>query len=191
MPYILTSRWKTSTTWMSSLFSKDIQVRRLNSHRLSPPLLIPSTLLAVTENLGQVEKVEVDQPAEFADRITKFIESGTKSGASAENGGGEGQDFALWPLIREVRVSCNAKALSKGTVLVDLPGKPSPLQANGSKLINNYRCRRRECCQEQYRKAVPQGCRQHLDLGAYLPGCGRPNCEECVTQPSVRKCSSP
>ena len=30
---------------------------------------------------------------------------------------------ALWPLIRQVNVRCAAKALSTGTVLVDLPGK--------------------------------------------------------------------
>jgi len=29
---------------------------------------------------------------------------------------------ALWPLIRQVNVRCNAKALSTGAVLVDLPG---------------------------------------------------------------------
>lgn len=31
-------------------------------------------------------------------------------------------DTAYWPLIRQVRVRCNAKALSTGAVLVDLPG---------------------------------------------------------------------
>lgn len=29
---------------------------------------------------------------------------------------------ALWPLIRLVNVRCNAKALSTGAILVDLPG---------------------------------------------------------------------
>jgi hypothetical protein len=29
---------------------------------------------------------------------------------------------AYWPLIRQVRVRCNAKALSTGAILVDLPG---------------------------------------------------------------------
>ena len=29
---------------------------------------------------------------------------------------------AFWPLIRQVRVKCNAKALSTGAILVDLPG---------------------------------------------------------------------
>ena len=29
---------------------------------------------------------------------------------------------AYWPLIRQVRVKCNARALSTGAILVDLPG---------------------------------------------------------------------
>lgn len=29
---------------------------------------------------------------------------------------------AFWPLIRQVRVKCNSKALSTGAILVDLPG---------------------------------------------------------------------
>ena len=29
---------------------------------------------------------------------------------------------AYWPLIRQVRVRCNARALSTGAILVDLPG---------------------------------------------------------------------
>jgi hypothetical protein len=29
---------------------------------------------------------------------------------------------ALWPLIRQVNVRCNAGALSSGAILVDLPG---------------------------------------------------------------------
>jgi hypothetical protein len=30
---------------------------------------------------------------------------------------------ALWPLIRQVSVRCNAAALATGAVLVDLPGE--------------------------------------------------------------------
>lgn len=34
----------------------------------------------------------------------------------------DGDGAAFWPLIRQVRVKCNAKALSTGAILVDLPG---------------------------------------------------------------------
>ena len=34
----------------------------------------------------------------------------------------DGDGPAFWPLIRQVQVKCNAKALSTGAILVDLPG---------------------------------------------------------------------
>lgn len=34
----------------------------------------------------------------------------------------DGDEPAMWPLIKQVTVRCNAKALSTGAILVDLPG---------------------------------------------------------------------
>ncbi|KAI0758261.1 Dynamin family-domain-containing protein [Irpex lacteus] len=44
---------------------------------------------------------------------------GTKSAAKPED---DPDGPAYWPLIRQVQVKCNAKALSTGAILVDLPG---------------------------------------------------------------------
>jgi hypothetical protein len=51
-------------------------------------------------------------------------------GDVAQPGSGESTDSdrrlntkpALWPLVRHVNIRCNAKALSTGAILVDLPG---------------------------------------------------------------------
>ncbi|KAJ8590321.1 hypothetical protein M405DRAFT_897528 [Rhizopogon salebrosus TDB-379] len=48
--------------------------------------------------------------------ISKFAKGGDKGTKKKDNGP------ALWPLIRQVNVRCNAKALSTGAILVDLPG---------------------------------------------------------------------
>jgi hypothetical protein len=39
---------------------------------------------------------------------------------------------AFWPLIRQVAVRCNAKALSTGAILVDLPGTADANAARNS-----------------------------------------------------------
>jgi hypothetical protein len=47
----------------------------------------------------------------------------------------ENQDVnqpAYWPLIRQVAVRCNAKALSTGAILVDLPGTADANAARNS-----------------------------------------------------------
>lgn len=44
---------------------------------------------------------------------------GSKSAAKPED---DPDGPAYWPLIRQVQVKCNAKALSTGAILVDLPG---------------------------------------------------------------------
>jgi hypothetical protein len=48
--------------------------------------------------------------------ISKFAKGADKEAKKKDNGP------ALWPLIRQVNVRCNAKALSTGAILVDLPG---------------------------------------------------------------------
>ncbi|KAJ3550796.1 hypothetical protein NMY22_g232 [Coprinellus aureogranulatus] len=75
----------------------------------------------VTEKLGQVEEVVAEDSQEFLDKISKYIDAVSKDDGDGDSGLAT-QEMALWPLIREVRVYCNAKALSKGAVLVDLPG---------------------------------------------------------------------
>lgn len=48
---------------------------------------------------------------------------------------------AMWPLIRLIKINCNAKALSTGAVLVDLPGVQDNNIARGN-IANHYR---KEC----------------------------------------------
>jgi len=47
---------------------------------------------------------------------------------------------ALWPLIRQVNVLCNAEALATGAVLVDLPGILRPCHGKFDILTIYHRC---------------------------------------------------
>lgn len=54
---------------------------------------------------------------------SKTASLGIGSSASGRNKKEDDDDGpAFWPLIRQVQVKCNAKALATGAILVDLPG---------------------------------------------------------------------
>ncbi|KAG2135905.1 uncharacterized protein EDB93DRAFT_1303704 [Suillus bovinus] len=80
----------------------------------------------ITTVLGTTKKISAKNSTIFAKEIAKYIDSkdrkrGGKKDKKKET---KKKDYgpALWPLIRQVNVRCNAQALSTGAILVDLPG---------------------------------------------------------------------
>ncbi|KAG2348817.1 hypothetical protein BDR05DRAFT_873352 [Suillus weaverae] len=80
--------------------------------------------------LGTTKKISAKNSMIFAQEIAKYIDSkdqkrGSKKDKTKDkNNETKKKDNgpALWPLIRQVNVRCNAQALSTGAILVDLPG---------------------------------------------------------------------
>jgi hypothetical protein len=66
--------------------------------------------------LGSTRNIFAVNSTIFGAAITPYIDSDQQH---KEN---KPLRSALWPLIRLVRIKCGARALSKGTILVDLPG---------------------------------------------------------------------
>lgn len=69
---------------------------------------------------------EKEKPKESVmDKVRKAAGAQTaqiRGTAAAGNGRSDADAPAMWPLIKQVTVRCPAKALSTGTILVDLPG---------------------------------------------------------------------
>lgn len=86
----------------------------------------------IAKLLGTTKHITVPDSRTFAKEISKYIDSkdqkrGDKKDKKKDKGKDKKKDKdkdepAYWPLIRQVRVWCNAKALSTGAILVDLPG---------------------------------------------------------------------
>lgn len=84
--------------------------------------------------LGTIKHVTANDSRSFGKEISKYIDSkekkhGKKSKKDKEEAKKKDKKKdkdddgpAFWPLIRQVRVKCNSKALSTGAILVDLPG---------------------------------------------------------------------
>jgi hypothetical protein len=92
--------------------------------------------------LGTTKKISAKNSSTFAQEIAKYIDSKDQKRGSKKdktkvsdkspmslltkdkNKETKKKDHgpALWPLIRQVNVRCNAQALSTGAILVDLPG---------------------------------------------------------------------
>ncbi|KAG1755777.1 hypothetical protein EDB19DRAFT_1956649 [Suillus lakei] len=68
--------------------------------------------------LGTTKKISAKNSTIFAQEIAKYIDSKDQKRETKKKDHGP----ALWPLIRQVNVRCNAQALSTGAILVDLPG---------------------------------------------------------------------
>ncbi len=104
---------------------------RSNWHRL--PILTE-----IAKLLGTTKHITAPDSRTFAKEISKYIDSkdqkrGDKKDKKKGKDKGKDKDKdkkkekekeepAYWPLIRQVCVWCNAKALSTGAILVDLPG---------------------------------------------------------------------
>ncbi|KAH9943050.1 uncharacterized protein BXZ73DRAFT_40115 [Epithele typhae] len=85
----------------------------------------------IAKLLGTTKQISSPDSKAFAKEISKYIDSkdqkrGDKKDKKKdkEKKDREKKDDgpAFWPLIRQVRVKCNAAALSTGAILVDLPG---------------------------------------------------------------------
>ncbi|GJE84682.1 nuclear GTPase SLIP-GC [Phanerochaete sordida] len=80
---------------------------------------------------GDKDKAKEKEKEKGKSLIEKMREQNRAKNASLGLGGSKDKDKkkdddaegpAFWPLIRQVRVKCNARALSTGAILVDLPG---------------------------------------------------------------------
>ncbi|EUC63310.1 GTPase SLIP-GC protein, partial [Rhizoctonia solani AG-3 Rhs1AP] len=77
--------------------------------------------------LGTTEYIDRPDSEEFSSAIAKYVDSkdqkrGRDKPKKSAGDRPKGNESALWPLIRLVRVWTKAQALSGGAVLVDLPG---------------------------------------------------------------------
>ncbi|KAL5487951.1 hypothetical protein ACEPAI_6059 [Sanghuangporus weigelae] len=78
----------------------------------------------IAQLMGSTKKIVARNSKEFAKEIAKYIDSKDekRSKKKDKEKKKDGNGHALWPLIRQVNVRCNSRALSTGAVLVDLPG---------------------------------------------------------------------
>ncbi|KAG2077497.1 hypothetical protein BDR04DRAFT_1196025 [Suillus decipiens] len=80
----------------------------------------------IAKVLGTTKKISAKNSTIFAQEIAKYIDSKDQKRGSKKDKNKETKKTdhgpALWPLIRQVNVRCNAQALSTGAILVDLPG---------------------------------------------------------------------
>ncbi|KAG1806924.1 uncharacterized protein HD556DRAFT_1325273 [Suillus plorans] len=130
----------------------DIEVAWHKVHAVYPSITLPQLvditvdqMLAYNTNivhiLGTTRKISADNSSSFAQQIARYVDSSTgqkrrgkknktrkgKKTSASDNlvisaQEKEDHDTALWPLIRQVNIQCNAWALSAGAILVDLPG---------------------------------------------------------------------
>ncbi|KAI0773956.1 hypothetical protein C8Q74DRAFT_798482 [Fomes fomentarius] len=84
----------------------------------------------IAKLLGTTKHISAPESRTFAKDISKYIDSkdqkrGDKKDKKKDKDKKDKERDngpAYWPLIRQVRVWCNARALSTGAILVDLPG---------------------------------------------------------------------
>ncbi|OSC99144.1 hypothetical protein PYCCODRAFT_1446932 [Trametes coccinea BRFM310] len=83
----------------------------------------------ISRLLGTTKHISAPDSRAFAKEVSKYIDSkdqkrGSKKDKKDKDKKKDKRDDgpAYWPLIRQVRVWCNSKALSTGAILVDLPG---------------------------------------------------------------------
>ncbi|RPD61950.1 hypothetical protein L226DRAFT_613292 [Lentinus tigrinus ALCF2SS1-7] len=80
----------------------------------------------IAKLLGTTKHISTPDSKTFGKEISKYIDSKDQKRGDKKDKKKDKKDKddgpAYWPLIRQVRVSCNAKALSTGAILVDLPG---------------------------------------------------------------------
>lgn len=78
---------------------------------------------AVKHLLGSVKTVKSGSAEEFQQLVQAYVDSkDAVTGKRIKTGGGARTPTELWPLIQRVRIYSKAEVLSKGVVLVDLPG---------------------------------------------------------------------
>ncbi|KAL5508154.1 hypothetical protein ACEPAH_5772 [Sanghuangporus vaninii] len=98
-----------------------IIAQKVPSERLDAILNIDRKIVQL---MGSTKKIVTRNSKEFAKQIAKYIDSKDQKRSKKKDNEKkkDGNGPALWPLIRQVNVRCNSRALSTGAVLVDLPG---------------------------------------------------------------------
>ena len=86
--------------------------------------------------MGTTVHLEAETPAELAQMMAPYIISQEQE-QEQERGSDAPSSIAYWPLIRQLKVRCPARALSTGAVLVDLPGVADANAARAS-IANEY-----------------------------------------------------
>ena len=88
----------------------------------------------IAKLLGTTKHISSPDSKTFAKEISKYIDSKDQKRGDKKDKKDKKKDKdkkkekskddgpAYWPLIRQVRVKCSARALSTGAILVDLPG---------------------------------------------------------------------
>ncbi|RXW20524.1 hypothetical protein EST38_g5345 [Candolleomyces aberdarensis] len=74
----------------------------------------------VSETLDTTEDIKASTSKRFEKKIAKYINS--EEEVEEEQFSSSRTKYALWPLVRQVDICCNARALSTGAIIVDLPG---------------------------------------------------------------------
>ena len=88
--------------------------------------------LEISSLLGTTVHIEAGTSAELAQQMAPYIIS-----QEQDDGPDAQSSIAYWPLIRQLKVRCPARALSTGTVLVDLPGVADANAARAA-MANEY-----------------------------------------------------
>ena len=86
----------------------------------------------VSKLLGTTIHIKAKTSTELAELMSPYIIS-----QEQDDGPDAPSSIAYWPLIRQLKVRCPARALSTGTVLVDLPGVADANAARAS-IANEY-----------------------------------------------------
>lgn len=81
----------------------------------------------VRELLGKNNAFFCEHREDFANKIKPFIDSNNFAG----------RNFALWPLVKMVRLDVKSSVLKEGICLVDLPGSHDSNVARG-KIAENF-----------------------------------------------------
>ncbi|KAG8685886.1 hypothetical protein FRC08_012861 [Ceratobasidium sp. 394] len=145
--FLTLAEWKAElVVLLDDLVDKDGKIKRLSDLRSDAgvawhkvhavyPLLTPEELVKMTPDeiiathldtqhiLDSTCEVESANLEVFALEIAQYIDSKDQKRNKGKAKESLKADIpALWPLVRLVRMCCNAEALSCGAVLVDLPG---------------------------------------------------------------------
>ncbi|EMD41186.1 hypothetical protein CERSUDRAFT_91948 [Gelatoporia subvermispora B] len=89
--------------------------------------------LEISAMLGTTKHMTMPNSTKFAEEIARYIDSTATQGIASGNISASGSNntindedtlnaSAFWPLIRQVHIKCNSRALATGATFIDLPG---------------------------------------------------------------------
>ncbi|KAF8310147.1 hypothetical protein DL93DRAFT_2062306 [Clavulina sp. PMI_390] len=89
------------------------------------------------KNKPKAPEKEKEKPKTMGGSLIDLLKRKAEASAAAGKEGTATPDLELWPLIKNVKVRCNARALETGAVLCDLPGTADANAARNS-IAKNY-----------------------------------------------------